>query len=83
MGLRRDSGANRLGGNLDIATSMLNIAVAKESGNAEIYKELGATYEQKHQAEQATTAYQRYLELSPTAADRGMVQERINSLGGQ
>ena len=74
--------AHRLSGSLDIAISMLNVALSKESGNAEIYKELGAVYEKRGQADQARQNYARYLQLSPGAEDGSLIRDRMTKLGG-
>ncbi|MBX9768452.1 MAG: tetratricopeptide repeat protein, partial [Bdellovibrionales bacterium] len=75
--------AHRLSGNLDIASSMLNVASSKESGNPEIFKEKGAIFEKKGQANQALVSYKRYLELAPSAPDYSQIQDRIRKIGGE
>ncbi|MFK8138931.1 MAG: tetratricopeptide repeat protein [Bdellovibrionales bacterium] len=78
----KQSIAYRLSGNLDIAEQMLTIAQNKESGYAEIYRELGAILEKKSKNREALEAYRRYLSLNPSARDAKIVQSRIRSLGG-
>ena len=70
----------RLSGNIDVAENMLNIAASQESGFAEIYKEQGAIYEQKGDRRAAIQAYTKYLDLSPNAPDRSVVESRISIL---
>jgi tetratricopeptide (TPR) repeat protein len=67
----------RQSGSLDIALTMLKLAAKTESGNADIYKEEGALYEMKGDREAASAAYQRYLNLAPTAPDRAAIQMKI------
>lgn len=67
----------RLSGALDSAQSLLRQAQAQESGHPEIYKEQGAIYHTKGMANEAIAAYETYLELSPSAADRREVEARI------
>ncbi len=70
----------RLSGNISAARSMLNLAVQKESGYSDIYKELGAVYEMLGQNEEAVIAYRKYLSLSPNAVDASNIQQKMNSL---
>lgn len=72
----------RLANNLTIAEQMLNEASRRESGNSEIYKEQGAIYEMKGEAEDAIYAYKQYLLLDPGANDRAGIERRIEALGG-
>ncbi len=74
--------ANRLLGNFEVAESMLQTASDIESGFAEIYKEFGALYEKKGQIPQAIEAYEKYIQLRPTARDVSIIQKKIGSLGG-
>lgn len=72
----------RLANNLTIAEQMLNEASRRESGNSEIYKEQGAIFEMKGEAEDAIYAYKQYLLLDPGANDRTGIERRIEALGG-
>lgn len=72
----------RLANNLTTAEQMLNEAARRESGNSEIYKEQGAIYEMKGEAEDAIYAYKQYLLLDPGANDRAGIERRIEALGG-
>lgn len=74
---------HRLAGQLDVASSMLRVAIQKESGNPAVYREQGAVFEKQGLSDQALAAYSRYLELKPNAEDRSDVQSRIRSLGGE
>lgn len=71
----------RLAGDLDIAEQMINLALSLENGRAEIYREQGAIFEAKQDFRSAALAYQRYLELSPNAPDRRLIENRLKSLG--
>ncbi len=62
---------------IEIAEDMLNIAMQKESGYPEIYREQGYIFEKKGQFKDANEAFETYLELSPNAPDRNVVQGRI------
>ncbi len=70
----------RLAGQIDIAISMIKIAASKESGNPEVYKEQGAIFEKKGLIDEAATAYEKYLQLKPNAADRGFIQQKMENL---
>lgn len=67
---------------MDIAEDMLAIALQKESGYADIYREYGYILERKGFKAQAIQSFQKYLLLSPNAADREAVQSKISQLGG-
>lgn len=67
---------------IDIAEDMLSIAMQKESGYPEIYREQGYIFEKKNNRPQALLAFERYLLLSPNAADRDIVEAKIKQLGG-
>jgi tetratricopeptide (TPR) repeat protein len=71
----------RLGSSVDIAEDMLSIASQRESGYAEIYREQGAIYQTKGERQPAIKAYCLYLELSPNAPDKKMVETRLGELG--
>lgn len=67
---------------IDIAEDMLAIATQKESGYPEIYRELGYILETKNSRPQAVLLFEKYLLLSPNAADREIVEAKIKQLGG-
>jgi tetratricopeptide (TPR) repeat protein len=72
----------RLTGALESAQSLLRQAQSLESGLPELYKEQGAIYHMKGQADEALTAYETYLKLVPNAADKDQVSavmKRIQS----
>jgi tetratricopeptide (TPR) repeat protein len=71
---------NRRSGSLDAALSLLREAESKESGNPDLYKELGAIYQTKAMAEEALKAYDRYLALLPGAPDRGQVEAQMRRI---
>lgn len=70
----------RLAGALDPAIQMLDKAAQLESGNANIYKELGAVYHVQGQLQQAYSAYERYLHLAPNANDRANIERVMKEL---
>ncbi|MGZ3775320.1 MAG: tetratricopeptide repeat protein [Pseudobdellovibrionaceae bacterium] len=70
----------RQSGALDVAEDMLALAVARESGYAEIYREQGAIYEVKGDPRSAAQAYNKYLGLSPNAPDRVEIENKISRL---
>ena len=70
----------RYAGYLDIAEKMINNATAQESGNPEVYKELGAIHETKGEKPLAVQAYQQYLVLFPNAPDRKIIEARMENL---
>lgn len=63
---------------IDIAQDMIDSAKQKEDGLPEIYREQGYIFEKKGFNQQAKESFQKYLELSPNAPDRGVVESRIN-----
>lgn len=67
---------------IDIAQDMIDIAIQKENGNALIYLEKGYINEAKGMKKEAAFAFRLYLELSPNAPDRNLVEAKIKSLGG-
>lgn len=70
----------RLGGSIDIAQSMLEIASSQESGLPEIYKEQGTIYETKGDVASAVASYNKYLALSPNAPDQKEIESQILKL---
>lgn len=71
---------SHLSGNMDMAEHMLQEAQKIESGNPNIYKELGAIYEKKKMPSEAIRSYETYLQLLPNAADAANIQKRIETL---
>ncbi len=67
----------RQSGSPDVAKSMLGIASSQESGNADIYKEMGAVYEMEGDMRAAVQSYNKYLTLSPNAPDKNEIEARI------
>jgi Flp pilus assembly protein TadD len=70
----------RLSGAVDSAVSLLNQAKARESGNADVYKELGATFQVRGMPNEALEAYGQYLALVPNAADKAEVEAVIRKI---
>jgi tetratricopeptide (TPR) repeat protein len=69
----------RLSGAYDSAMTMLTEAKDRESGNADIYKELGALYHEKGSYIKAVEGYRRYLQLRPNAEDKNKIESLIRS----
>lgn len=67
----------RLAGSFDSAQTMLTVAEKKESGNPDIYKELGALYHMKGSYIKAIEVYRRYLQLNPQAKDKKQIEMSI------
>ena len=76
-----NTGQAALSGNLDAATSMLDQAKARESGNAEIYKELGAVYLVRGDCSRANLAFEQYFVLDPNALDREQIEMKLLACG--
>lgn len=64
----------RLADSVEVAEDMLSLAVSKESGYAEIYREQGALFEKKGDLLLASRSYEKYLQLSPNAPDRKQIE---------
>lgn len=64
---------------IEIAEDMLTIAKQKESGYAEIYREQGYIFEKRGFQREATDSFEKYLELSPNASDRNVVESHIKN----
>ena len=60
-------------------TEIANIAKQIESGYPDIYREMGYILEKKGQASEASQSFEKYLELSPNAPDRRIVESRIKN----
>lgn len=67
----------RLANALDSAQSLLKQAQSLENGLPDLYKEQGAIYHMKGMADEAIAAYDTYLKLVPTAADKSEIEDRI------
>lgn len=70
----------RLSGALDAAIQMLDQAAQRESGNPEIYKELGAAFHMQGLLQEANSAYERYLHLAPNAPDKADIERIMKEL---
>lgn len=75
--------AYRLTDSLDVAQSLIQRAIKTEDGNPEIYKEQGAVFEAQGARSEAVIAYTKYLDLSPNASDRSLIEARIKNIGGK
>ncbi len=67
---------------IDLAQDMLDIAKERESGFAPIYKEYGYISEIRGLKAEAVRNFQLYLSLSPNAADKKAIENKITMLGG-
>lgn len=70
----------RKAGSVDIAEDMLSLAQERESGYAELWRELGQIYEIRGDLRAAVISYKKYLGLSPNAKDYRDVESRIQML---
>jgi tetratricopeptide (TPR) repeat protein len=70
----------RLSGSSESAQSYLREAQSLESGNPEVYKEQGALFHSKGQADEAIAAYDTYLRLVPSADDKAEIEDRIRKV---
>jgi len=70
----------RLYGAFDSAQTMLDLAERTESGNPNIYKELGALYSKKGSDVKALEFYRRYLQLSPQARDKEQIEAAMKKI---
>lgn len=73
----------RQAGSLEIANTMLTLAMERESGYPELYKETGALFEKRNENEEAIRSYLKYLDLAPNAPDKRDIEARIRRLGGR
>lgn len=72
----------RKSGALEIARDMLDLASSRESGNAEVFKEMALIYEGHGNLRSAIQSYSTYLELSPNAADKNEVEAKLRKWRG-
>ena len=79
----RASTCYRLSDAMDIAQDMLEMALEKESGFADTYRELGYVYDKNGKKTEALEFFQKYLVLSPNAPDRDSVGAKVKELGGK
>ncbi len=70
----------RLSGSFDSAMTMLTEAETRESGNSDIYKELGALYQEKGEHQKSLESYRRYLQLNPQAPDKVFIEQQIKKI---
>ena len=57
-------------------------AIRADQQHGPAWRGLGLALQQLQQGPEAIRAYQRYLTLSPQAADVGSIRARINTLSG-
>jgi tetratricopeptide (TPR) repeat protein len=67
-------------GNYVAAVSRYDEATKWNDGNAEAWLRLGEAQEKKSNAKAAREAYEKYLEISPTAKDASEIKKRIAKL---
>ena len=70
----------RLLGNLDSTLTMLTEAEKLESGNFNIYKELGAFYHIQGAYIKAMESYRKYLQLNPRAKDKAFIESQMDAI---
>lgn len=73
----------RKSGLLDLAIAILLKASENNSGQPELYKELGVIYKIRGAFVDAASSYCNYLKLKPTAVDRGEIKRKISALEKQ
>ena len=69
-------------GNYTAAVSRYDEATKWNDGNAEAWLRLGEAQEKKSNAKAAREAYEKYLEIAPTAKDAGEIKKRLAKLKG-
>lgn len=69
-------------GNYTAAVSRYDEATKWNDGNAEAWLRLGEAQEKKSNAKAAREAYEKYLEIAPTAKDAAEVKKRLAKLKG-
>ncbi len=67
-------------GNYDAAIERFEDAARSKPNFAQPYRLLGEAYEKKGEKAEAVKAYQKYLEILPSAEDAGKVRKRIAQL---
>lgn len=73
----------RQAGSVEVAEDMLTLALERESGLADIYREQAVIFEIKGDFRGAVRSYNIYLGLSPNAPDRRAIEVKLRALGGQ
>ena len=69
-------------GNYTAAVSRYDEATKWNDGNAEAWLRLGEAQEKKSNAKAARQAYEKYLEIAPTAKDAPEIKKRLSKLKG-
>lgn len=72
----------RLSDAMDIAQDMLEMAMEKESGYADTYREFGYIFDKTGDKKHAIENFNKYLVLSPNAADKDAVAAKVKENGG-
>ncbi len=67
-------------GNYDAAIERFEDAARSKPNFAQPYRLLGEAYEKKGAKAEAVKAYQKYLEILPSAGDAGKIRKRIAQL---
>ena len=70
----------RLLGQLEAGISILKQAATIESGNPNIYKEMGTIYSERGDRGLASESYGQYLDLNPNASDRKEILQKKQEL---
>ena len=71
-----------LANNVSQAIARFEEAARHMPGNAQVHKQLGRAYMRAGNVQRGVGAYRRYLELSPQAADRPIIERIIAQSGG-
>lgn len=79
--LVRDASSAMLRGEIPRARDLYREATLAAPRNAAAWRGLGLASERLHLVPEARTAYERYLELAPTAGDAATVRDRLTRLG--
>ncbi len=70
-------------GNYDAAIDRFQDATRRKPNFAKPYRLMGEAYEKKGEKAEAVKAYQKYLEILPSAEDVGKIRKRIEKLSRQ
>ena len=69
--------ANFLNKNYPAAIALFNSALSMDRGNPVLYKRLGLVYRAMGDSMRARTAFRKYLEMEPDAADKEEIRKYL------
>jgi predicted Zn-dependent protease len=78
--LTKDDGQAAWKENQRLSEEVYQKAIASDPQYAATYRGLGQLYDKQHKDKEAVAAFQKYLELQPTAFDKPRIQQRIDTL---